>query len=238
MAISKHMDFPPSNKNNYAAQVEQQAQIPSEPFIGYLPVAGPPGPRGDRGPKGDQGPQGEKGERGEKGNPGPRGIDGDSYLPVYGQKIGWARYHNLKQKEIQLDAKRGDDGWVTVSIDAARCEESFLPEKASSSLYNPNTKRINFKNLKIGTQVVITYDFEITTMNSNTEIWLRTVFPEAKTANTTFVALLKYQYSYDFSITHHVYVDSELSRISGAAPQLRSDLPSSVKMKSITISVL
>lgn len=237
MGISKHMDFP-NNKKGYASQVEQQLIQSNDNFMGYMPVAGPPGPKGDRGPKGDPGERGERGEKGDRGEQGPRGLDGDSYLPVYGQKIGWARYYNVDQKEIPLDAKRGDDGWVTFTIDAKQKIESFLPTATSSSLYNNSTKRINFKNLKVGTQVVITYDFEVSTLNPNTEIWIRSLFQGSGDSATSFVALLKYQYDYEFSVTQHVYVDTELNKSSGITPQIRADMPSIARIKSITVSVL
>lgn len=232
MSTSKNMDFP---KSNYATAVSKSKT--DEPMI--IAIPGPQGPAGPTGPKGDRGEKGEPGiglpgPKGEKGAP---GKDGKSYLPVYGQNIGWAKYIDNKTVPIALGANRGQDGWVTVFIkEGSEKKESYLPED-SVSLYNPETKRFNFKGLKVGTQVQVVYNFSIITLNSNTEVWARTIFPESKNETSTFVASLKYQYEYDLSTTHNFVIDNDIDRASGAVIQLRTDMESSAKLKSIYISV-
>lgn len=235
MAISKNMDFPVSKKP-YASKVEEQL-ITSDNFIGYMPVPGPPGPKGDRGPKGDPGEPGQRGERGEKGDRGPKGEPGDSYLPPSGQKLGWGKYYDLAGREFLLGATRGVDGWVSFYVDAQKKENKFLPTTDASSLYNENSKRINLKGLHLGAQVLVTYDFQVSTLNANTEVWARSFFPGTEESVTSFVASLKYQYDYDLSITQHITLENALNKSSGIVPQLRSDLPAIAKIKSITVSV-
>jgi hypothetical protein len=232
MPTSKSMDFP---KTNYAAAVSKSKS--DEPFL--IPVAGPQGPAGNPGPKGDRGEPGQPGKDGlpgPKGDKGAPGKDGKSYLGSYGQSIGWAKYINSKPSSIALGSDRGEDGWVTVFIKDDDKIESYLPE-GGVSLYNKEVKRFNFKGLKTGTQVQIVYNFVITTLNPNTEVWARTIFPESKNETTTFVASLKYQYEYDLSTTHNFTIDTDIDRSSGAIIQLRTDMQSSVKLKSIYISV-
>jgi hypothetical protein len=239
MAVSKSMDFPSSKKNNYAAQVQQSQTANNEGLVNYIPVPGPsgsPGPQGPVGPKGEKGDKGDKGDSGPKGDKGKDGKDGETYLPVYGQKRGWAIYENKDISDIRLGATRGEDGWVNIYVDSGSSNEKYLPENGVS-LYNKETRRINLKNLKIGTELTITYDFEITTLSSNTEIWVRSLFPDSQNSITTFAASLKYQYSYDLSITQKVVIQNEVDKATGIVPQMRTDYDALVKMKSILISV-
>jgi hypothetical protein len=243
MSISRSMDFPSSKKSGYA-EVAQQSQI-LDPQISYIPIPGPQGPAGD---PGAQGPRGDRGERGEKGDTGPRGEpgkpgkngrdgqDGKTYLPVYGQDSGWAKYFDKKEKMVPIGATRGYDGWVTVNLDISKSDERYLPRN-SVSLYNDNSKKINLKWLEIGSQVEITYTFEVETFSNNTELWCRTVFPGTDSQITSLVGTLKYQYLYEFSITHKLYVDSEMAKINGASVQLRSDMDALARLSSIAISV-
>lgn len=238
--MSKNMDFPSSKKSSYS-QITQQS-FPSEQSASYLPVPGPQGPKGD---PGSQGPRGEKGERGEKGDPGPKGDpgkdgkngkDGKTYLPVYGQDAGWARYYSKDPEQTTLGATRGLDGWVSFSVSGSSSLEKYLPRN-SVSLYNENTKRLNFKNLELGSQVEITYNFEIETFSNNTELWCRTYFPGTQESVTSLIGVLKYQYTYDFSVTHKIYIDKDTYRVNGAVPQLRSDMDAIAKLLSVSISV-
>jgi hypothetical protein len=234
------MDFPSSKKAGYA-QIAQQSQV-SDPQISYIPVPGPQGPAGD---PGSQGPRGERGERGEKGDPGPKGEsgkpgkngqDGKTYLPVYNQDAGWAKYYSVYPEGVALGATRGADGWVSLSIIDINSIEKYLPRN-SVSLYNENTKRLNFKNLEVGSQVEITYIFEVETFSNNTELWCRTYLPGAEDGVTSLVGVLKYQYSYEISVTHKVFIEKETYRLNGAVPQLRSDMDAIAKLLSVSISV-
>jgi hypothetical protein len=228
MAFSHSSEFP---KSDYASTVKQSQESSSPTFFA---VPGPQGERGPQGPKGDTGPKGDAGPKGEKGNP---GKDGKSYETVYGQNPGWAYYENRQTNTVPVGASRGKDGWVDVFIkDYLNKNESYLPI-GSVSLYNLETRRFNFKGLKLGSQVKIVYNFSINTFNSNTEVWLRTLFPESKKESTTFVAALKYQYEYDLSTTHNFTIDSEVDKVSGATIQIRSDMEAAVKLKSVYISV-
>lgn len=228
------MEFPKSNKSYGSKIQESQEQVSN-----FFAVPGPAGPQGPQGPKGEPGKPGDKGEpgeRGERGIPGKDGKDGKSYFPVYEQNAGWAIYFNKESKQIKLGADQGEDGWVSVYVDGINKNEKYLPQD-SVSLYNPVTRRINLKHLKIGSQLQITYNFELTTFTANTEIWAKSLFPNSEMAYSSFVANLKYDYVYDLSTTHHITLASEVDRAGGIVPQLRSDHTSIAVIKSILISV-
>lgn len=243
MAISKNMDFP--KKSGYASKVAEQSSIASQDSSTFLPVPGPQGPKGDPGPQGPAGPRGEDGKPGPTGRPGRDGRDGKDgkdatvFAPVYMQLPGWAKYANNENDSIRLGAEKGEDGWVTVvinALDKKETVEKFMPEKAAK-LYNVNTKKINFRDLEIGAQVDITYTFEITTFSNNTEVWIRSYFPQTKKEIASFVASLKYQHTYMLSATHKVYLESEKDRGTGIVPQIRTDMDAIATLKSIHISV-
>lgn len=245
MSVSKNMDFPSSKKSSYAAQVEQnQTSVSLDGLSTLIPIPGPQGPIGPAGPAGkdgqngkdgNQGPAGERGPRGERGHP---GKDAETILPVYGQKNGWAKYDNLNKENFRLGADRGTDGWVDFYVDGEgpKTNELYLPENGVS-LYNTSTRRLNFKNLKLGSRVQVTYNFDITTFGNNTEVWVRSCLPKNEDSYVNFVASLKYQYTYELSTTHTFTVDNEKDKQSGALPQLRSDLESIATIQSIYISV-
>lgn len=242
MAISKNIDIPGSKKTSYAAQVEQnQSSGITENTLSFLPVPGPQGPQGPAGPKGDTGPagpagkDGKDGARGEKGNP---GAPGKSYEPPYDQEVGWVSYGNSKIKPFFLGADKGDDGWVDVFIDGLgpKTNKLYLP-KNSVEMYSGELRKINLRQLAVGSQLDITYNFTLTTFSNNTEVWARSFCVDADSSTTSFVASLKYQYEYDLSTTHRVYVTSEGQKTFGIIPQIRTDLDSMVNMKSIVISV-
>lgn len=234
MAANRNIEFPSNKKSGYASVVKQSVESESTNFIA---VPGPQGPQGKTGPAGPVGPAGPPGPIGPAGPAGPAGKDGTSYFPVYEQKIGWGIYNNDKELFVPIGATRGKDGWVSLfPTSTTEEDEAFLPE-GSVSLYNLEAQRFNFKGLKLGTQVKVTYIFDVTTFTSNTEIFFRTFFPESEKSVTTFVASLKYQHDYELSTTHHFVINDSIDKVSGAICQIRSDFDASAKLKSIYISV-
>jgi len=230
------VEFPKSNKSYGSKIQESQEQVSN-----FFAVPGPAGPQGPQGPKGEPGKPGDKGEpgeRGERGIPGKDGKDGKSYFPVYEQNAGWAIYFDGQQRQIKLGADQGEDGWVNIFVDGLGqgTNEKYLPQD-SVSLYNPVTRKINLRHLKIGSQIQVTYNFEITTFTANTEIWAKSVFSNSGLSYTSFVANLKYDYVYDLSTTHNLTLASDGDRGSGLIPQLRSDYAAMAVIKSILISV-
>lgn len=239
MAISKNVDFPHSqNKKKYASRVQESSAVPAIDNTTYLPVPGPKGDRGDRGPKGDRGPEGPRGEKGDKGTPGVNGKDGKSVIGVSDQQLGWAYYSNSDTDYIKTGATRGDDGWVKLGVDGLEVDttEKYI-YKGGTGLYNVSTKKINLKSLKLGAQLTIRYDVEISTMQNNTEVWMKTFYPDLDNDVTTFVANLKYQFVYDLSITHHIFVDHKQKMASGLVPAILTDLDALARLKGIYISV-
>jgi hypothetical protein len=239
MAMSKSMDFPSSKKSSYAAQVVETQTTNTDVLINYVPVPGPMGPQGPAGVPGPQGPAGKDGIQGPKGERGTPGKDGLSSLSSSGQQAGWGSYFNQNRKEIRLGANQGEDGWVSVWVDSkgSNTNEKYLPE-GSVSLWNENSRQLNFKGLKIGSQVFVTYNFELTTHSNNTEVWIRTFFPKSTTEISQFVASLKYQYVYNMYVTQHFFIENDSMWNSGAVPQIRTDYDSSLFMNSIYVSVI
>jgi hypothetical protein len=237
MSISKNMDSPFSNKNNYAKNVESFENN----SLSFLPV---PGPQGEKGPKGDpgisgkEGPIGPKGDKGDKGKDGRNGLNGRDVLSPSEQGIGWAFYDSLKEKYFKLGADQGEDGWVNVFIDGIgkNTIEDYIP-KGSISLWNQEAKRINLKTLNVGAIVSVRYDIEIEPFSNGVEVWMRTLLSNTIHTPTAYVGILKYQYVYDFSIEQNFAVTDKQSQIFGGIPQIRTDSPSSVKLKSLHISV-
>lgn len=239
MAVSKSMDFPTSKKSSYAAQVVETQTTNTDILINYVPVPGPMGPQGPQGVPGLQGPAGKDGIQGPKGERGTPGKDGLSSLSASGQQAGWGAYFNNNRKEIRLGADKGEDGWVSVWVDSkgSNTNEKYLP-KDSVSLWNENTRQLNFKGLNVGSQVFVTYNFELTTYSNNTEVWIRTFFPKSTTEISQFVASLKYQYVYNMYVTQNFFIEDSAMWSSGAVPQIRADYDSSVLMNSIYVSVI
>lgn len=240
MSVSKNMDFPTAKKSSYS-ELTQQTQ-PVENSASYIPVPGPQGPKGDPGSagvRGDKGPRGEKGDSGPKGDAGKNGKngqDGKTYLPVYGQDTGWAKYGNSSPNQTKLGATLGQDGWVSFVIDGKPSVEKYLPRDAVS-LYGGDTKRINLKGLEVGSRVNVTYTFEVETFSSNTELWCRTYLPGTERDVTSLMGILKYQYTYEMSVTQCIFIETESERSSGAIPQLRTDMDALARLKSIHVSV-
>lgn len=238
MAISKNVEFPHSPKKKYAAKVQETAATPTMDNVTYLPVPGPKGERGDRGPKGDSGPEGKPGLKGDKGDPGKNGKDGISVAGVYGQQIGWAYYGNSNENFVKTGATRGEDGWVSLSVDGLEVTttEKYI-YKGGTGLYNPSTKKMNLRSLKLGSQLSVRYDVEINTMSSNTEVWFKSYYPGLEDDITTFVANLKYQFVYDLSIHHNIFVDNKNKIAAGLVPAILTDLDGLARLKGIYISV-
>lgn len=252
MSVSKPMDFPTANKRpTYAAQVTETQQINYEALVSYVPVPGPQGPQGLRGEKGDKGEKGEKGDAGRDGKDGkdgkdgrqgptgPKGPSGESSLSSSGQQAGWASYYNLNKNSFKLGALQGNDGWVSVWVDGDGngTNQSYLPT-GQVSLWNPNTRMLNFKGLKEGSQIFVTYNFDLTTYSNNTELWVRAYFPNIDLDVPQFVASLKYQFTYNIYVTQHFFIEDKKMLTAGAIPQFRTDYDSSLSMNSIYVSVV
>jgi hypothetical protein len=241
MAASKSMDFPGAKKSSYAAQVEQsQSSSYQENALSFLPVPGPVGPQGPAGKDGkdgkdgNTGPQGPEGQKGQKGE---KGQNGQSSLSSSGQQAGWAAYFNDKPAAIRLGANKGEDGWVNLYMVSESSNEQFLPDNCVS-LWNSHARSLNFKGLKIGSQVFATYVFELTTFVPNTEVWLRTFFPLDDMEVSSLVGSFKYQNVYDLSVTQQFFIENQKIWGTAAVPQIRTDFDSSVILKSIYVSVV
>ena len=243
MAVSKSMDFPGAKKSSYAAQVEQSQASPTvDNALSFLPVPGPVGPQGPAGRdgrNGEQGLQGAQGEPGPKGDRGPAGINGQSSLSSSGQQAGWASYSNTIDKPTKLGISQGDDGWVTLLLDTKdkSQNEKYLPE-GCTSLWNSHQRALNFHGIKEGSQVFVTYNFELTTYSSNTEVWLRTYFATNDQEFVQFVGSLKYQNTYNLSVTQKIFIENHAMWGNGAVPQIRTDFDASVIFNSVYVSVV
>lgn len=243
MAVSKSMDFPKGKKSSYAATVEQSQTSPTiDNALSFLPVPGPVGPQG---PAGRDGRDGEKGEQGFTGNIGPqgdrglKGADGLSSLSSSGQQAGWASYTNTINKPTKLGISQGDDGWVTLMLDTKdkTQDETYLP-KGCTSLWNSHQRALNFHGIKEGSQVFITYNFELTTYTSNTEVWIRTYFASNDQEFVQLVGSFKYQGIYNLSITQQIFIENAAMWGNGAVPQIRTDFDASVILNSVYVSVV
>jgi hypothetical protein len=243
MAVSKSMDFPSGKKSSYAAQVEQSQASPTvDNALSFLPVPGPVGPQGPAGRDGrdgKEGSQGPEGKPGPKGAQGPAGKDGLSSVSSSGQQAGWASYTNTINKPTKLGISQGDDGWVTLILDTKDKvqNEAYLP-KGCTSLWNSHQRALNFHGIKQGSQVFITYNFELTTYSSNTEVWLRTYFASKDKEFVQLVGSFKYQNTYNLSITQHIFIEDQAMWGNGAIPQIRTDFDASVIFNSVYVSVV
>lgn len=243
MAVSKSMDFPGAKKSSYAAQVEQSQASPTvDNALSFLPVPGPVGPQGPAGRdgrNGEQGLPGQQGEPGPKGDRGPAGVNGKSSLSSSGQQAGWGSYTNTIDKPTKLGISQGDDGWVTLLLDTKdkSQNEKYLPE-GCTSLWNSHQRALNFHGIKEGSQVSVTYNFELTTYTSNTEVWLRTYFASNDQEFVQFVGSLKYQNTYNLSITQQIFIENTAMWGNGAVPQIRTDFDASVILNSVYVSVV
>ena len=243
MAVSKSMDFPGGKKSSYAAQVEQsQATTTPDNTLSFLPVPGPVGPQGPAGrdgrdgADGKEGPQGPEGKMGPKGPPGKEGL---SSLSSSGQQAGWASYTNTIDKPTKLGISQGDDGWVTLLLDTKdkNQNELYLP-KGCTSLWNSHQRALNFHGIKEGSQVFVTYNFEITTYTPNTEVWLRTYFASKDKEFVELIGSFKYQNVYNLSATQQIFIEDAAMWGNGAVPQIRTDFDASVIFNSVYVSVV
>ena len=237
MATSKSMDFPGAKKSSYAAQVEQsQATYTPDNTLSILPLPGPVGPQGPQGRNGEPGPEGKVGPRGPQG---PSGKDGLSSLSSSGQQSGWASYTNDIDKSTKLGISQGDDGWVTLILDTKDKiqNEKYLP-KGCTSLWNSHQRALNFHGIKEGSQVFVTYNFEITTYTANTEVWLRTYFPSKDKEFVQLIGSFKYQNTYSLSTTQQIFIEDQAMWGNGAVPQIRTDFDASVIFNSVYVSVV
>lgn len=246
MAVSKSMDFPSGKKSSYAAQVEQsQSTGLPENTLSFLPVPGPVGPQGPAGRDGKDGKDGKQGDPGPEGKAGPKGAqgpagkDGASSLSSSGQQAGWASYKNTLDKPIKLGISQGDDGWVTLILDTKDKiqNELYLP-KGCTSLWNSHQRALNFHGIKEGSQVFVTYNFEITTYTPNTEVWLRTYFASKDKEFVQLIGSFKYQGIYVLSATQQIFIEDSAMWGNGAVPQIRADYDASVIFKSVYVSVV
>ena len=235
----------PLKKKNYLDAVK--SSTPQELDKQYIAVPGiqgergEPGPKGDKGDKGDtgsQGPQGERGRTGPQGERGEPGKGGEGYDSPSGQYPGWAYYKNGSDKLTILGPQRGDDGWVSINFypNLESSNQDYIM-KNGNELWLSDTNMFNFKSLKLGAKVDIRYDFTITTESNYTELWLRTFNEKYSNSPTSYVANLKYQYSYDMSFFQTVYIDDQRIKGYGAKPQARTDSESGLWLKGIYISV-
>lgn len=243
MAASKSMDFPGAKKSSYAAQVEQsQSATYQENTLSFLPVPGPQGPQGPSGKDGKDGSPGPAGPEGQKGQKGERGLSGQnglSSLSSSGQQAGWASYTNSIDKPIKLGISQGDEGWVTLLLDTKdkTQNEQYLPQ-GCTSLWNSHQRALNFHGIKQGSQVFITYNFELTTYSSNTEVWLRTYFASKDKEFVQLIGSFKYQNTYNLSATQQIFIEDQSMWGNGAVPQIRTDFDSSVILNSVYVSVV
>jgi hypothetical protein len=237
--MAKSMDFP--QKKKYLETVQE------EKLVEYISVPGMQGEKGDIGPQGLQGPRGPQGPKGDKGDPGKQGPQGErgepgkgaeGYDSPSGQYPGWAYYKNKNNNKTKIGPERGDDGWVSIflEIDQDQTIEKYLPKKSVSFL-NEIAKRINFRAVQYGTIVNIRYDLMIETYVNNTEIWIRTFCKDEESSITGFVGNLKYQYSYDLSVSQSMFIEDKDIKVFGGIPQIRSDNEGAVILKGIYISV-
>lgn len=237
------MDFPSAKKSSYAAQVEQNQSSPNqENILSFLPVPGPQGPigpsgrdgtNGNQGPEGPQGPQGKDGQRGQKGQ------DGQSSISSSGQQAGWASYTNSLEKPIKLGISQGDDGWVTLLLNTKdkTQNETYLPI-GCTSLWNSHQQALNFHGIKEGSQIFVTYNFELTTYSANTEVWLRTYFASKDKEFVQLIGSFKYQNVYSLSATQQIFIEDQAMWGNGAIAQIRTDFDASVIFNSIYVSVV
>lgn len=235
MALSKNIEFPSSAKSGYASQVKKSQQpIMAAPEV--LAIPGPPGPKGEKGDRGEVGPRGPQGARGPKGDSGEPGKDGISIISKSGQQPGWGEYLESGTSSIRLGATRGSDGWVNLNFSNQSIikNEKHLPDNITT-LYNEESKKINLRGLNLGSVVTIIYSFHVDSQVANTEIWCKSQMSDKEFVS--FVANLKYPFSYELSASHTITIENDAQKLFGVVPQIRSDYDAILKLKSITILV-
>ena len=115
--------------------------------------------------------------------------------------------------------------------------ETYIP-KGCTSLWNSHQRALNFHGVKEGSQIFVTYNFELTTYTPNTEVWLRTYFTKKNQEFVQFVGSLKYQNAYNLSVTQNIFIEDRDMWASGAVPQIRTDFDASVILNSVYVSVV
>lgn len=242
MAVSKSVPTPFKTKDSYLEKVIESQQSVTQASVvqppSYVPLPGPQGPQGTTGPKGDKGemgPEGAQGPKGEKGKDGKDGRDGRDGISLSGQQPGWVKYNNSIQKTVNLGITEGNNGWVNLIFKPSKLSINFLP-KDNELLWSDAAQAFNFLGLKDGTKIQISYDIQLTTYSANTDVWVRAFFLKNNSEYVNFVGSLKYQNTYDFSIDQNLYIEDSTYR-SLAKPQIRTDFPAEIILKSITISV-
>lgn len=237
MAISKNMDSP-VKKSNYASKVEELQD--NSGILSFLPVPGPVGPQGPKGDQGLQGPQGVQGPKGDTGAPGKNGkdgINGKSVLSPSEQMIGWGYYQGKLKNGQKTGIDQSEDGWTSLTLEEVdECNEEFLPI-GNITLWNKTTKRLNFKNINVGSIVTIRYNIILTTYMNNTEVWIKTLLENEDYSPVSFAGSLKYQYEYEFSVQHTVFLHNSKMKSFGGIPQIRTDNPCIAMLKSIYVFV-
>jgi len=244
MATSMEPPQPLKKKNYLDAVKSSNPQELDKQYIavpGIQGETGSQGPKGDKGDRGDVGQQGPKGDQGKAGPQGPQGQPGEpgkGYDSPSGQYPGWVYYKNDSDKLTVLGPQRGDDGWVSLNFYAnLKLSNKDYNIKNNPELWLSDNNMFNFKSLKLGAKVDIRYDFTITTESNYTELWIRTFNEKYSNSPTSYVANLKYQYSYDMSFFQTLYIDDQRIKGYGARPQARTDSESSLFLKGIYISV-
>jgi hypothetical protein len=239
MAISKNVPTPFATKDAYIEKViEAQQSITPETLPTpqtYVPIQGPQGPQGLPGPEGPQGPKGDPGLTGPLGAKGKEGKPGKDGISLSGQQPGWVKYYNSEKQKINLGITEGDNGWVNLHFKRTLSNELFLP-KDNETLWVDAAQGFNFLGLKTGTKIQISYSIQLSTYSANTDVWVRAFFIKNNIDQINFVGSLKYQNTYDFVIDQTLYIENESFK-SLAKPQIRTDFPSDMILKSITISI-
>lgn len=236
------MDGPQPLKKKYFETVQEVKEVKE-----YIAVPGVQGEKGDTGTKGDKGDQGDTGPAGSQGpvgKPGPQGDRGapgkgaEGYDSVSGQYPGWAYYKNTEGSFTNLGPEKGNDGWVfpKFNLNKEESNEEYMSQGSASSFLADNNM-LSFKSLKIGAKIDIRYDFTIITESNYTELWLRLFSEKYSNLPTSYVANLKYQYSYDMSFFQTVYIDNNRLRSSVIRPEFRADAESSFFLKGLYVSV-
>ena len=90
--------------------------------------------------------------------------------------------------------------------------------------------------MSVGAKVEVLYEVELSTQSSNTDVWIKTFFTKNNDGPVNFVGTLKYQNTYSFSIPQTFYIESEAFKCY-AKPQIRTDFPAEMIVKSITVFV-
>lgn len=237
--MAKSMSFPGNSKKKYSLLTTTTNNNHSfETIKGEKGDQGIPGPKGDPGKDGDRGPQGLQGPMGPKGEKGRDGKDGKDYESVSGQLPGWSNYYSNYKNIIDLGPEKGDDGWVSLFFKKNTIikNELFLP-KDSSSFWNTDGNKINFRAMKIGAILNIRYDINIETYSNNTELWFRTFYPQSKKYTSSYIGSLKYQYEYDISVLQTIFIDDKAVWSDGGIPQARTDQASSIYLKGLYVYV-